>query len=38
VRIEYRWPEGDYDRLPAIADEPVKLRVNTNAQLSALTD
>jgi putative ABC transport system substrate-binding protein len=33
VRIEYRWAEGDYDRLPAMADELVKLRVNVLATL-----
>jgi putative ABC transport system substrate-binding protein len=27
VVIEYRWGEGDYDRLPALADELVSLRV-----------
>jgi putative tryptophan/tyrosine transport system substrate-binding protein len=27
VRIEYRWAEGAYDRLPAIADELVSMRV-----------
>jgi putative tryptophan/tyrosine transport system substrate-binding protein len=33
VRIEYRWAEGDYDRLPAMADELVKLHVNVLAIL-----
>ena len=28
VRMEYRWAEGDYDRLPAMADELVSLRIN----------
>jgi ABC-type uncharacterized transport system substrate-binding protein len=28
VRIEYRWAEGAYERLPAIADELVSMRVN----------
>lgn len=27
VKIEYRWAEGQYDRLPALAAELVKLRV-----------
>lgn len=27
VRIEYRWAEGQYDRLPALAAELVKMRV-----------
>jgi putative ABC transport system substrate-binding protein len=27
VAIEYRWAEGDYDRLPALADELVRLNV-----------
>ena len=26
VRIEYRWAEGAYDRLPGMADELVSLR------------
>ena len=29
VAIEYRWAEGQYDRLPAIAEELVRLRVAT---------
>jgi putative tryptophan/tyrosine transport system substrate-binding protein len=33
VRIEYRWAEGDYDRLPAMADDLVNLRVNVLAVL-----
>jgi ABC-type uncharacterized transport system substrate-binding protein len=33
VRIEYRWAEGDYDRLPALADELVSLRLNVLAIL-----
>ena len=28
VRIEYRWAEGDYDRLPALAAELVGMRVS----------
>jgi putative ABC transport system substrate-binding protein len=28
IRLEYRWAEGAYDRLPGMADELVKLRVN----------
>jgi len=28
VRIEYRWAEGDYSRLPALAAELVALQVN----------
>ena len=28
VRIEYRWADGDYDRLPALADELVRLKVD----------
>src|SRR5258708_20086084 len=28
VRIEYRWAEGDYGRLPALAAELVALQVN----------
>ena len=28
VRMEYRWAEGDYDRLPALADELVSLHIN----------
>lgn len=27
VKIEYRWAEGDYDRLPALAAELVRMRV-----------
>src|SRR5438552_32875 len=27
VRIEYRWAEGDYSRLPALAAELVELKV-----------
>jgi putative tryptophan/tyrosine transport system substrate-binding protein len=33
VRIEYRWAEGDYDRLPAMAGELVSLRINVLAIL-----
>jgi putative ABC transport system substrate-binding protein len=28
VRIEYRWADGSYDRLPALAEELVKLKVD----------
>lgn len=28
VRIEYRWAEGHYDRLPALSDELVRLQVS----------
>ena len=31
VRIEYRWAEGAYDRLPGMADELVSLRANVLA-------
>ena len=33
VRIEYRWAEGDYDRLPAMADDLMSLRINVLAVL-----
>ena len=33
VRIEYRWAEGAYDRLPGMADELVSLRANVLATL-----
>jgi putative ABC transport system substrate-binding protein len=33
LRIEYRWAEGAYDRLPGMADELVNLRVNVLAAL-----
>ena len=36
LRIEYRWAEGAYDRLPAMADELVtKLRVNVLAAVGS---
>ena len=28
LRVEYRWAEGDYDRLPALAGELVRLKVD----------
>jgi hypothetical protein len=31
VRVEYRWAAGAYDRLSAMADELVNLRVNVIA-------
>jgi len=36
--LSNRWAEGDYGRLPAMADVLVKLRVNAKAQHSDLTD
>ena len=35
VRVEYRWAAGAYDRLSAMADELVNLRVNVIATLGA---
>src|SRR5262245_15121579 len=35
VRVEYRWVAGAYDRLSAMADELVNLRVNVIATLGA---
>jgi putative ABC transport system substrate-binding protein len=35
VRIEYRWAEGAYDRLPGMADELVNLRAKVLATLGA---
>src|SRR5262245_57763155 len=36
LRIEYRWAEGAYERLPAMADELVtKLRVNVLAAVGS---
>ena len=36
VRIEYRWAEGQYDRLPALATELVRLRVDVIAPTGSL--
>src|SRR5262245_59193178 len=35
VRVEYRWAAGAYDRLSAMADELVNLRVNVIATFGA---
>jgi ABC-type uncharacterized transport system substrate-binding protein len=35
LRIEYRWAEGAYDRLPGMADELVNLRAKVLATLGA---
>src|SRR5262245_54359213 len=35
VRVEYRWAVGAYDRLSAMADELVNLRVNVIATFGA---
>jgi putative tryptophan/tyrosine transport system substrate-binding protein len=34
IAIEYRWAEGDYQRLPALADDLVKQKVAAIAAIS----
>src|SRR5215468_4805363 len=35
IAIEYRWAEGDYQRLPALADDLVKQKVAARHDLQA---